>query len=217
MPVHERRADRGAHLARVLHRKLGQELRDLRRQAGLSQRRLATEIGVDHAVVSRIERGTSVPARLDVYAQLFAVLGGRLSVKVYPEGDPLRDEAQLKLIERLCRILHAAIRVQREVPLGIEGDLRAWDLLLSVGLAVVAVEAESMLDDLQALERKIALKQQDSGVKVVILLVLGSERNRRILRAHREVLRDRFPLDTREALAYLRVGQLPPRSAIVLL
>ena len=217
MPVNERRADRGARIGRLLHRTLGQELRDLRRQAGLSQRQVAAEIGVDHSVVSRIETGVAAPATLDLYARLFAVLGGRLSVKVYPEGDPLRDAAQLKLIERLVRELHAAIRVRREVPLGITGDLRAWDLVLSAGDREAAVEAETMLHDLQALERKIALKQRDGGMEVVLLLVAGTDRNRRIVRANREVLRGRFPLDTREALAHLRAGQLPPASGIVVL
>lgn len=213
----ERRADRGARVARILHRKLGQELRDLRRQSGLSQRRIAAEIGVDHGVVSRIESGAAGVASLETYAKLFAVLGARLSLKVYPEGEPLRDEAQLRLIARLLQLLHAAIRVARGVPMGIPDDLRAWDLVLSVDDDRAAVEAETVLDDLQALERKITLKMQDSGIEVVILLVADTDRNRRILRAHREVLRARFPLDTREAMAYLRAGKLPPQSAIVIL
>ena len=93
MPVHERRADRGARLAQVLTQKLGQELRAMRRQAGLSQAAVAREIGIDASAVSRIETGTVMATTLEVYAQLFAVVGGRLSVKVYPEGDPLRDGA----------------------------------------------------------------------------------------------------------------------------
>src|SRR5262245_59719931 len=140
MPVNERRADRGARIAQVLHRTLGQELRTLRRESGLSQRQVAAAIGMDHAVVSRIETGVAAPATLDIYARLFAVLGGRLSVKVYPDGQPLRDEAHLRLIERLCCLLHAAIRIQREVPIGTFGDLRAWDLFLTVSAEIAAAE-----------------------------------------------------------------------------
>lgn len=217
MPVQERRADRGARVAILLHRRLGQELRALRRQAGLSQRRLATEVRVDHAVISRIEAGGAMATTLDVYARLFAVLGGRLSVKVYPEGDPLRDEAHLRLIQRLRALLHAAINVRTEVPLGIPGDLRAWDVELAVGVDAVALEAETVLDDAQALERRVALKAQDGGVDVVLLLVADTDRNRRILRAHREALRARFPLDTRAAMAYLRAGRLPPAGAVIVL
>jgi transcriptional regulator with XRE-family HTH domain len=217
MPVQERRTDRGARVAVILHRKLGQDLRALRRQAGLSQRWLAEQVGVQHSVISRIEAGRGMVTTLDLYARLFAVLGGRLSVKVYPEADPLRDEAHLRLIERLIKLLHAAIRARREVPLGIPGDLRAWDLMLMAGARHAAVEAEMVLDDLQALERKIALKQQDGRIEVVILLIADTKRNRRILATHREVLRERFPLDTRAALAHLRAGRIPPESAIVIL
>ena len=201
----------------LLHRRLGQELRALRRQAGLSQRRLATEVGVDHAVISRIEAGGAAATTLDLYARLFAVLGGRLSVKVYPEGDALRDEAHVRLIGRLRALLHAAIRIRTEVPLGIQGDLRAWDVELAVDGVAVALEAETVLDDVQALERRIALKAQDGGVDVVLLLVADTARNRRILRANRESLRTRFPLDTRAAMAYLRGGRLPPVGAIIVL
>jgi transcriptional regulator with XRE-family HTH domain len=217
MAVHERRTDRGARVAVVLHRKLGQELRALRRQAGLSQRWLAAQVEVDHSVISRIEAGAGMATSLDLYARLFAVLGGKLSVKVYPEADPMRDEAHLRLIERLIRLLHAVIRVRREVPLGVPNDLRAWDLLLTAGGRRAAVEAEMVLDDLQALERKIALKQQDGEIEVVILLIADTKRNRRILAAHREALRARFPLDTRAALAVLRTGQIPSASAIIVL
>jgi len=217
MPVQERRVDRGARVAILLHRRLAEELRSLRRQAGLSQRRLAAEVGVDHATVSRIESGGAMATTLDVYARLFAVLGGRLSVKVYPEADPLRDAAHARLIERLRGLLHAEIRLRTEVPLGILGDLRAWDATLSRGTDRVMLEAETVLDDLQALERRVALKAQDSAVDVVLLLVADTDRNRRILRAHRETLRARFPLDTRAAMALLRAGDLPTAGAIIVL
>ena len=189
----------------------------MRRAAGLSQRRVAAEIGIAHSTLSRIEAGRATATSLTVYAQLFAVLGGRLNCKVYPEGDPLRDEAQLRLIARLRALLHAAIRARTEVPLPISGDMRAWDMLLAAGGTTVGVEAETVLEDLQELEREIALKARDGGVEVVLLLVADTARNRRILRANRETLRARFPLDTRAALAELRAGRLPSAGAIIIL
>jgi transcriptional regulator with XRE-family HTH domain len=216
VPIHERRVDRGARIAMLLHRHLGQEIRDLRRSSGPSQRRLADELGMSHAVISRLETGESATT-LETYARLFAVLGSRLSIKVYPEASPLRDEAHLRLMERLRSLLHGAIRVRTEVPLGLPDDLRAWDMELSIGTEAAKVEAETVLDDLQALERRIALKAQDGNTDLVLLLVADTDRNRRVLRAHRETLRARFPLDTREALGHLRAGRLPPASAIILL
>jgi transcriptional regulator with XRE-family HTH domain len=216
MAVHERRIDRGTRIAMVLHHRLGVELRSARRSAGLSQRRLAREMGVDHAMITRMEAGAASTS-LMTYARAFAVLGGRLSVKVYPESDPVRDEAHLRLLQRLRGILHAAIRMRTEVPLGLPDDLRAWDAELAVALESVKLEAETVLDDLQELERRIALKALDGNVDVVLLLVADTARNRRILRAHREALRQRFPLDTRAALACLRRGQLPPAGTVIIL
>ena len=103
------------------------------------------------------------------------------------------------------------------MPLGIAGDLRAWDVELAAHGDAVALEAETVLDDVQALERRVALKAQDAGVAVVLLLVADTARNRRILRAHREALRARFPLDTRAAMADLGAGRLPAVGAIIVL
>ena len=44
------------------------------------------------------------------------------------------------------------------------------------------VEAETRLDDLQALERRVRLKQRDLGVRRVILLVADTRHNRAVLR-----------------------------------
>lgn len=217
MAVAERRRDRGSAQARELHRKLGAELRTHRRRAGWSQRRLGQTAGCSHMTVSRIEAGRADGTSLELYGRLFAVLGGRLSVKVYPDGDPVRDEAQLRTGARLRAQTAQPIGVRTEVSLGIPNDLRAWDQVLHVPDDWVPVEVETRLEDLQGLEREIELKMRDGGADRVILLVADTERNRRILREHREVLRARFPLDTREALAYLRAGRLPPVGAVIVL
>ena len=47
----------------------------------------------------------------------------------------------------------------------------------------VAVEAETVLDDLQATERRLSLKVRDGGIERVILLVADTRRNRRALDA----------------------------------
>jgi hypothetical protein len=57
----------------------------------------------------------------------------------------------------------------------------------------------------------------DDGVDVVILLVAGTHRNRRVLREFRDLIRDQFPLDTRDIMASLRVGRLPDQSGVVVL
>jgi hypothetical protein len=54
-------------------------------------------------------------------------------------------------------------------------------------------------------------------VGVVILLVNDTAANRRVLAAHREALRARFPLDGRAILQALRAGRAPTASGIVVL
>ena len=44
-------------------------------------------------------------------------------------------------------------------------------------------EAETVLDDVQALERRLALKVRDGGVDGVILVIADTARNRRALAA----------------------------------
>jgi hypothetical protein len=71
--------------------------------------------------------------------------------------------------------------------------------------------------DIQALERRIALKQRDGEVDVVILVVADTRHNRRVLDLHRDALRPLLPLESRQVLASMRNGRLPDRSGIVLL
>jgi hypothetical protein len=87
--------------------------------------------------------------------------------------------------------------------MGIPGDRRAWDRRLD-GQVSIGVEAETGLRDLQAIERAMNLKRQDSGVTRMILLVADTSRNRRLLREHAAILRSTFPLSTREVLQALR-------------
>lgn len=90
------------------------------------------------------------------------------------------------------------------------------DLLLLGLPRTVGVEAETVLDDLQALERDVNLKRRDAGIDLMLLLVRGSLRNRRILRGA-DALRSDFPLRTRGILAALGRGQDPGANGIVIL
>ena len=79
------------------------------------------------------------------------------------------------------------------------------------------VEAETRPNDLQALDRKLALKERDGGADWVVLLLLDSRHNRAFLAAHGDILRARFPLDGRRALELLGAGAPLGRNAIVVL
>ncbi|OGO53957.1 MAG: hypothetical protein A2V85_00155 [Chloroflexi bacterium RBG_16_72_14] len=72
-------------------------------------------------------------------------------------------------------------------------------------------------NDLQALERRLALKQRDGGVEHVILVLPDTLDNRRLVRAHEAALRARFPLPGAAAMALLAAGQEPTGDALLVL
>jgi len=138
------------------------------------------------------------------------------SLKVYPEGPPVRDIAQLRLLERFRARLHGSFGWHSEAPVGGLGDLRAWDVRLG-GSGTIGVDAETRLHDLQALQRRCETKWRDSAVDRIVLLVASTRHNRRVLAEHREALRSTFPADTTEVMAALRAGRLPSSNGIVIL
>lgn len=214
----QRRLDRGTRLGVEVLRRSGDELRQARLAAGLSQARLGAAARVSKAEVSRIERAAAPYVSVPALARLFAIVGLRLSVKAYPDGPPLRDVGQARLLGRLRDELHPALRFRTEVLLrATEGDMRAWDGEIGGSNETCKVEAETRLHDIQAVERRTALKMADDQVSVVILLVAESRGNAAVLREFRELLRPRFPFDTRQVLRALRRGEVPSASGICVL
>jgi hypothetical protein len=141
-------------------------------------------------------------------------------MKAYPAGDPIRDRAQLALLERFRKRLHPTLGWRTEVPLPLRQDLRAWD-----GVATgatprpwrVRIEAETNVADGQALERRVSLKIRDDPDGFVILLVSDTASNRRALGVLRAGLRELLPLDARQILRALAEGREPPGNGIVIL
>ena len=195
----------------------GSEFRETRIGLGLSQAHVGAAVGISPAQVSRIERGVLRHVAVEDLVSIATVLGLDLSVRTFPAGPPIRDVAHLTLLERLRERCGATLRWRVEVPLAIPADQRAWDATLSVDGETVAIEAETRLRDIQALVRRIALKQADDHVVRVILLVAESRGNRDALRVGRIEIDAAFPLRSRDVLAALASGRLPARSGIVIL
>lgn len=213
MPSSERHRDRGSRRARWLAQSLGRELLEARFAAGLSQAHVARAAGLSQSRVSRTERAAWPMPRLDELAQHCAVLGLQLAAKPYPEGSPVRDAAQLAVLAALRSIVNPVFRCRREVGLAIPGDKRAWDAWLD-GPGDVAIDAETKIRDMQALQRKLELKWRDSGEPRLVLVVSATHHNRRVVREHRAALASTLPLDSREVLAALRAGVVPPGNGI---
>ena len=217
MGSRERAVDVGAARAREILARLIAEARTGRLSAGLAQDDVASALGISRSQYSRIERGLSPDLSIDTAARLFAVLGQQLSVRTFPVGDPIRDASHAALLERLHGRCHRSFRWRTEVPLPNPGDLRAWDATAVCPTCRIAVEAETRLRDVQALDRRLALKERDGGMDRLVLLVLDSRSNRDVIRLHGEILAVRFPVPAGRALELLGAGVDPSGNALILL
>lgn len=179
---------------------------------------VAARAGVSRTQLGRLERGQLRRPSLALVCRAARAAGFAPSLKLYPDGTRLRDAGQLALLARLAPIPAPPLRLGREVRIPLPGDLRAWDARITDGWSGASFEGEVHLHDIQALQRRIALKQRDDPeAGVVILLVADTAHNRRVLAEHREALRAQFPLDGGAILRALRRGQVPPAGGILLL
>lgn len=209
--------DRGREQAERIIRTTADEVRRSRRSSGLSIETVARSVGMSQSTFGRIERCELPGVTVAQLALACAAVGLRFSARAYPEGDPIRDAGQVRLIERFRLHLPDTVGWRTEVPLPVPGDLRAWDGQCRFGRIIVGVEAEMRLADVQALDRRIALKSRDGGIATVILVLADTVGNRRRLAEHREALRASFPLDTRAILGAVRAGRPPEASGIAVL
>jgi transcriptional regulator with XRE-family HTH domain len=216
MPVRESAAARGARRGRLLRLRLGEGLADARKAAGLSLREVARLVGVGHEVIARLERGDARSLTIDLVARTAAVLGHELASSLYPNGDPVRDRGHLALLDRFRARLPPTTSWRAEVPMPITGDLRSGDAVISLASGDLLVEAETRIDDIQAVERKAAAKARDLGATRTILVLADTRHHRRMLRDHRELL-ERFPVGTRACITALGRGEDPGGDCLVIL
>lgn len=213
----ERRHARGTRDGWKLLRELGDEIREARVASGLSQSALGRACGVSHTHIGRLERGEVAGASVLILCRVLSILGLRMSARAFPAGAPLRDAAHAALLERLRRRLPAGTILRTEVPLDDQSDLRAWDATVEGLGRPVRVEAETRIRDLQAVDRRIALKMADDASDRVILLLSDTRSNRLAVGMYRSLLRSRYPLTGRAVLEALGAGRAPAGNGVLLL
>ena len=196
---------------------LADQLREARLMCGLTQSQVAAALGVSRDRVGRVERRRVLRLSVDYLARHAAVVGLKASIKLYPLGGAIRDEAQARWIAKVVDRIGHAWRVALDVPIPLPGDLRAIDVLLTGGGVRVALEVITRLRDLQAQIRAAQLKQRDIGADRLIIVVAGNHANRLALSAARPTLLATFDTDTRRVLAALAAGADPGRDAVVVL
>jgi len=217
MSTRDSRLDRAIALADDIAKAARAEFRLARKASGLSRADAGRAVGVSPSQVDRFERGQLQHVRIDQLCRLSLAVGLVPNVRFYPDGDPVRDIAQIRLLGRLHDRLATTIRWRTEVPLVSVRDARAWDAVGDGHGCVDAFEAETRLADLQAIERRVLRKvRDDPTVQHVVLVIADTRANRRVLAIARGALRGNFPLDTRAALANLSAGRCPGANAIVL-
>jgi transcriptional regulator with XRE-family HTH domain len=219
MRILQRASDLGAADARRAVAASGAELRTARLSLGIAQRQAAARAGLSPSQYGRIERGEARHVSVDHLCRAGRAVGivGRLNW--YPaEVGAVHDSPAQTLLGRLDRLLGSPLRMRREVVLPGPGDQRAWDGSIEGGGRPARVEAEARLGDIQALARRIALKQRDDPEAAVVILVVNrTTHNRAVLLEHRQTLRAQFPLDGAAIARALRAGQVPPAGGIILL
>jgi transcriptional regulator with XRE-family HTH domain len=193
--------------------RLGRELRqtglDARLNLGLTQRAVASVLGISPSKLARWEHDQPPHPTIPDAAAWLGVLGLNLVLKTYPGNVRLRDVAHVRVINRFLRLVPASVPRRLEAPIPIARDLRAWDVLLTLGAARVGVAVETRLRDWQELLRREQQKARDSGVSRLLLVLADTHSNRRAVEEAGVALQTELPLDGRAISAALRLGRDP--------
>lgn len=210
--------DRGTTLVQVLMR----DAESARVAHGTSYAEIGRALRLAPGQVARIMRGQVTALPIVRAAQVLAAVGLKLSATAFPEGSPVRDAGQLALLHRLRNRINPALRWSEELPvieLPTAGsvDLRAWDAGIDGPEWRCRIDAETHVGDLQALERRLALKQRDGREASVLLLLADTKHHRALLQVAGEGLRSRFPVPQRAALLALKTGRSPGANSLILL
>lgn len=207
---------------RRLRRQLDDVLHDIRETrlgSGISQKTIASRVGISRARLGRIERGEEPRIPSETLARIAGALGLELSLRIFTGGRRLQDAPQIRTLGRFRQRLGAAWGWQAEAPLPIPGDQRAWDLVgtHAVSRLTVWVEAESRLRDSQAVLRRIALKRRDGTATRLILVVNDTLANREAIREAPSSFAEAFPAAMRTAMPLLVDGKDPGADVLVIL
>lgn len=174
MPI---RRDAVSEAARRAERQLADVIRtlvDARRAAGLSQAFVAGALGVSRPTVAAWEAARVTPSSVQL-GRWGAVVGLDVGLRAFPGGSPLRDAAQLRLLDRFHRLVGNRWAWRTEVPVSRDPrDRRAIDATLVRDGRRVGVEAVTRLVDIQGQTRPILLKQEASGIGIFVLVLSDS-------------------------------------------
>jgi len=215
--------------ARDTRCRVGADIRQLREDGGASQRKLAAEADIDHALLSLIERGLREPS-ITALTAIAAALGADVGVRLYPGAGPrIRDPIQARIIETLVGLLHPRWDRMLEVP--VLRPARGFIDLVLVDRPqthVISTEVQSEFRRIEQLIRWANQKSQSmpsaqfwdqlpGEPKIDRLMVVRSTRtNREIAIRFGETFRIAYPASARAAYRALTTGDEPWPGAALL-
>jgi transcriptional regulator with XRE-family HTH domain len=179
--------------------RFGEEFRDIRLRAGVSQAAVARATGVVRSVICRVEQGNpDVSPR--IRARAAAVLGADLRISIYAESAPLiHDAAHARLVEAVLGLSHPRWRATVESPVPGPGR-RSSDIRFDDRLDTALFEVESRVRALEAIIRECAEKRASVAAtlgrnhRVHVVLVLPTTRHHKALvTAHPRIVASAFP------------------------
>jgi transcriptional regulator with XRE-family HTH domain len=197
---------------------VGEEFRERRLALNLSQHHVSVAARMSRRHYGRIERGLGRSLTLDELNRIAVVLGMSPSVRLYPDGPPVRDRAHAERLQTFLAHVRGPLAYRAEVPLPIvEGrpERRAWDAVIFNGRERCAVELEMRLRDVQAVLRRIDLKRRDDPTARFLLLVADTRLNRRVVDEFHLLFADLPRLRPSAVRASFAASQLPPTGMLL--
>jgi transcriptional regulator with XRE-family HTH domain len=213
-----RGTDRGLTIVLSLMR----EAEAARVASGTSYAEIGRALHLAPGQVAQILRGKVTSVTIVRAAQILAAVGLKMSAGGFPEGAAVRESGQRSLLERLRMRISPELKWSEEVlvselPVPGEVDHRAWDAGIDGPSCRCRVDAETHVGDLQAVARRVALKQRDGHEPCVVLLLADTKHHRALLELSRVGLRAQFPISQRATLAALKIGRSPGGNSLILL
>ncbi len=178
--------------------RFGEEFREIRLGAGVTQASLARMIGVSRSVICRMEQGDpDVSAR--IRARAVTALGGDFRIAVYPGGTPvIHDAAHARIVEAVLRQCSPNWHPAVEAPVPGPGR-RSTDIRLNRGGEIVLMEVETHVRALETVirkgaEKRTAVADASPPRRIHVVVVLPPTRHHRALvNAHPGTVAVAFP------------------------
>ena len=201
---------------------IGEEVRRLRLDAGVTLRDLAAVTGLDASHIARIEKGT-IHASVPALTSLSIALGADLSLRFYAGSGPrIHDRLQTPMLDALIRTLAACWTPRLEVV--VPGPRRgvADIVLTDRGRPQVVVgEAQSEFRRIEQqlrwmAEKSAAFEKAEVDRSVSRLLIVRStQATRAVVRAYAATFDTAYPARTTDVVASLTGGTPWPGAGIV--